>query len=96
MAEKRQRGLREMWSLTVTNKKKKKDAAGNNVMFSRRLPKQMPVHKWKRKQFKLRRRTRRSGSKVFCLDEEHGESDDSEAHDSGWEDDDDDSEDFSD
>ncbi|KAM7443083.1 hypothetical protein ABFA07_008029 [Porites harrisoni] len=27
MAEKRQRGLREMWSLTVTNKKKKKDAA---------------------------------------------------------------------
>ena len=35
-------------------------------------------------------------AKVFCLDEEHGESDDSEAHDSGWEDDDDDSEDFSD
>ena len=34
-------------------------------------------------------------AKVFCLDEEHGESDDSEAHDSGWEDDDD-SEDFSD
>ena len=32
MAEKRQRGLREMWSLTVTNKKKKKDAAGNNVV----------------------------------------------------------------
>ena len=30
-------------------------------------------------------------AKVFCLDEEHGESDDS-----GWEDDDDDSEDFSD
>ena len=35
-------------------------------------------------------------AKVFSLDEEHGESDDSEAHDSGWEDDDDDSEDFSD
>ena len=35
-------------------------------------------------------------AKVFCLDEEHGESDNSEAHDSGWEDDDDDSEDFSD
>ena len=32
MAEKRQRGLREMWSMTVTNKKKKKDAAGNNVV----------------------------------------------------------------
>ena len=47
MAEKRQRDLREMWSLTVTNKKKKKDAAGNNVMFSRRLPKQMPVRKRK-------------------------------------------------
>ena len=30
-------------------------------------------------------------AKVFCLDEEHGESDDSEAPDSGWEDDDDDS-----
>ena len=33
-------------------------------------------------------------AKVFCLDDEHNESDDSEADDSRWEDDDNDNEDY--
>ena len=67
MAEKRQRGLAEMWQLAAPKTKRKKEEP--------------------------EKEQEAMTAKVFCLDDEN-EGSDSEADDSGWEDDDEDAGDY--